>query len=57
MKIIYNIWYFLAAILAIITVTEGPNISTVTALVLCVLCRVAIIETHIKEIKNNNKSN
>ena len=57
MKIFYNICYFIVAIIAIIAVSEGHNISAILALVLCVLCRVAIIEAHIEEIKNNNKSN
>ena len=57
MKIFYNICYFIIAIVAIIAVSEGHNIPAILALVLCLLCRVAIIETHIEEIKNNNKSN
>ena len=57
MKIFYNICYFIVAVLAIIAVSKGHNISAILTLVLCVLCRVAIIETHIEEIKNNNKSN
>lgn len=57
MKIFYNICYFILAIIAVITVSKGPNISTITALLCCVLCRIAVIETHIEEIKKNNKSN
>ena len=57
MKIFYNISYFIVAVLAIIAVSKGHNISAILALVLCVLCRVAIIEAHIEEIKNNKKSN
>lgn len=57
MKIFYNIGYFIAAIIAILAISEEHNISAILALVLCVLCRVAIIETHIEEIKKNNKSN
>ena len=57
MKIFYNICYFIVAVLAIITVSKGHNISAILALVLCILCRVAIIEANIEEIKNNKKSN
>lgn len=57
MKIFYNICYFIVAIIAIITVSKGPNISTIIALLCCALCRIAIIEANIEEIKNNNKSN
>lgn len=57
MKIFYNICYFIVAVLAIIAVSEGHNISAILALVLCLLCRIGIIEAHIEEIKNNKKSN
>lgn len=57
MKIFYNICYFIVTVLAIIAVSKGHNISAILALVLCVLCRVAIIEANIEEIKNNKKSN
>lgn len=57
MKRFYNICYFIVAVLAIIAVSKGHNISAIIALVLCILCRIAIIETHIEEIKNNKKSN
>lgn len=57
MKIFYNICYFIVAVLAIIAVSKGHNISAILALVLCVLCRIGIIEAHIEEIKNNKKSN
>lgn len=57
MKIFCNIYYFIVAVLAIIAVSKGHNISAILALVLCVLCRVSIIEAHIEEIKNNNRSN
>ena len=57
MKIFYNICYFIVAIIAIISVAEGYDIPSIIALLLCILCRVAIIETHIEEIKKNNKSN
>lgn len=51
MKRFYNICYFIVAVLAIIAVSKGHNISAIIALVLCILCRIAIIETHIEEIK------
>jgi hypothetical protein len=57
MRVFYNICYFVVAVLAIIAVSKGHNISAILALVLCVLCRVDIIEAHIEEIKKNNKSN
>lgn len=57
MKILYNICFFIGAILAIIASSEGHEVLTIKALVCCVLCRVAIIEAHIEEIKNNKKSN
>jgi hypothetical protein len=57
MKIFYNICYFIVAIVAIIALSGGHNISAIIALLLCVLCRVAVIEAHIEEIKNNNRSN
>lgn len=57
MKIFYNICYFIVAVLAIIAVSEGHNISAILALVLCLLCRIGIIEAHIEEIKNNKRSN
>lgn len=57
MKIFYNICYFIVSVLAIIAVSEEHDILAILALVLCVLCRVAIIEAHIEEIKNNDKSN
>lgn len=57
MKIFYNICYFIVAVLAIIAVAEGYDIPAIIALLLCILCRVAIIEAHIEEIKNNNRSN
>lgn len=57
MKIFYNICYFIVAIITIIAVSKGHNISAILALVLCLLCRIAIIEANIEEIKNNNRSN
>ena len=57
MRVFYNICYFIVAVLAIIAVSEGHNISAILALVLCLLCRIGIIEANIEEIKNNNRSN
>lgn len=57
MKIFYNICYFIVAVLAIIAVSEDHIISAILALVLCLLCRIAIIEANIEEIKNNKRSN
>lgn len=50
MKIFYNTCFFIAAILTIIALSKEYEILTIKALVCCVLCRIAIIETHIEEI-------